>query len=64
MALLDQAQGKHRIQAVFSVGELVRVRKYSGGIYEITRILPVTEDGALLYLIRDRKGIQTIFQTA
>jgi hypothetical protein len=48
------------MRSAFSIGELVRVRKNSAGICEITRILPVTEDGAHFYVIRNQQGSEIV----
>ena len=46
--------------SVFTVGQLVRVRKTAGRVCEVVRILPVTEEGRLLYLIRSEQGAELI----
>jgi hypothetical protein len=47
------------MQHMFSVGQLVRVRKQAGGICEIVRVLPVA-DGSILYVIRSKRGTESI----
>jgi hypothetical protein len=46
--------------SVFTVGQLVRVRKTAGRVCEVVRILPATEEGRLLYLIRSEQGAELI----
>ena len=48
------------MQSAFTVGQLVRVRKTTGRVCEIVRILPVTEGGRHLYLIRSEQGAELI----
>jgi hypothetical protein len=48
------------MQPVFTVGQLVRVRKTAGRVCEVVRVLPVTEEGRLLYLIRSEQGDELI----
>jgi hypothetical protein len=43
----------------FVVGQLVRVSG-TGRLYEVVRVLPVTEDGVLLYVIRSEQGAELI----
>ena len=43
------------MQSAFVVGQLVRV-KGTGRLCEVVRVLPVTEDGMLLYVIRSEQG--------
>ena len=47
------------MQSAFAVGQLVRVRG-TGRLCEVVRVLPVTEDGVLLYLIRSEQGAERI----
>jgi hypothetical protein len=48
------------MQSAFTVGQLVRVRKMAGRLCEVVRILPVTEGGRHLYLIRSEQGAELI----
>jgi hypothetical protein len=48
------------MQPLFSVGQLVRMRKAAGGICEVVRILPVVDDGIVLYVIRSEQGAEMI----
>jgi hypothetical protein len=48
------------MQPLFSVGQLVRMRRAAGGIYEVVRILPVVDDGIVLYVIRSEQGADMI----
>jgi hypothetical protein len=48
------------MQSVFTVGQLVRVRTMAGRLCEVVRILPVTEEGRHLYLIRSEQGAELI----
>ena len=48
------------MQSAFTVGQLVRVRKMAGRPCEVVRILPVTEGGRHLYLIRSEQGAELI----
>ncbi|MCB5175821.1 MULTISPECIES: hypothetical protein [Microvirga] len=48
------------MQSVFSVGQFVRFRKLTGGIYEIVRVLPLVDEGAALYLLRSTQGAEAI----
>jgi hypothetical protein len=47
------------MQSGFTVGQLVRVGG-TGRLFEVVRILPVTEEGRLLYLIRSEQGSELI----
>ena len=47
------------MQSAFVVGQLVRVRG-TGPQCEVVRVLPVTEDGVLLYVIRSEQGAERI----
>jgi hypothetical protein len=47
------------MQSAFIVGQLVRVRE-TGRICEVVRILPVVENGMLLYVIRSEQGAELI----
>jgi hypothetical protein len=47
------------MQHIFSIGQLVRVRKQAGGICEIIRMLPIA-DGSILYVIRSKRGTESI----
>ena len=47
------------MQSAFVVGQLVRVRG-TGRLCEVVRVLPVTEDGMLLYVIRSEHGAERI----
>jgi hypothetical protein len=49
------------MQSAFVVGQLVRV-KGTGRLCEVVRVLPVTEDGMLLYVIRSEQGAERITQ--
>ena len=48
------------MQSVFMVGRLVRVCRMAGRLCEVVRILPVTEGGRHLYLIRSEQGAEQI----
>jgi negative regulator of sigma E activity len=48
------------MQSEFSVGQLVRVCKMAGRLCEVVRVLPVTEEGRHLYLIRSEQGAELI----
>ena len=48
------------MQPLFSVGQLVRMRQAAGGICEVVRILPVVDDGMILYVIRSEQGDEVI----
>jgi negative regulator of sigma E activity len=48
------------MKSVFTVGQLVRVTKIAGRLCEVVRILPVTEEGRHLYLIRSEQGAELI----
>ncbi len=47
------------MQSAFVVGQLVRVRG-TGRLFEVVSILPVTEDGMLLYVVRREQGAERI----
>lgn len=47
------------MQSAFVVGQLVRVRE-TGRLCEVVRVLPVVEDGMLLYVIRSEQGAELI----
>jgi hypothetical protein len=47
------------MQSAFLVGQLVRVRG-TRRLCEVVRILPVVEDGMLLYVIRSEQGAELI----
>jgi hypothetical protein len=49
-----------RVLSIFSVGQFVRFRKLSGGIYEVVRVLPLIDDGATLYLLRSTQGEEAV----
>jgi len=48
------------LPSIFSVGQFVRFRKLTGGIYEVVRVLPLVEDGAALYLLRSTFGAEAV----
>ena len=48
------------LPSIFSVGQFVRFRKLTGGIYEVVRVLPLVEDGAALYLLRSTLGAEAV----
>jgi hypothetical protein len=48
------------MQFAYIVGQLVRLRKPDSGIYEIVRVLPVADEGTALYVIRSKRGAESI----
>jgi hypothetical protein len=48
------------MQSVFSIGQLIRIRRMTRRICEVVRVLPVAEDGMLLYVIRSEQGAELI----
>jgi hypothetical protein len=48
------------MQPLFSVGQLVRMRQAAGRICEVVRILPVVDDGMVVYMIRSEQGAEMI----
>jgi len=48
------------MQSAFTIGQLVRVRKMGGRLCEVVRILPVTDEGRHLYLVRSEQGAELI----
>jgi hypothetical protein len=48
------------MQDALFAGQLVRLRKPDSGIHEIVRVLPVADEGTALYLIRSRRGMESI----
>jgi hypothetical protein len=51
--------GESVMQSAFVVGQLVRVRG-TGRLCEVVRVLPVTEDGMFLYVIKSEQGAERI----
>ena len=48
------------MQLSFSIGQLVRIRRPVGGIYEVVRVLAASDNGTILYVIRSRRGTESI----
>lgn len=46
--------------SIFSVGQFVRFRKPTGGIYEVVRVLPLVDNGVTLYLLRSTQGAEAV----
>ena len=45
---------------MFAIGQLVRAKTGEPGVNEVVRLLPVSANGARLYVIRNARGVERV----